>query len=237
VTASEFAFLALGLVLGAACGAALVEVLRSRPPSRREVRITVAPNSIPRRASTLAESDTADPGPARGGPADRRWLDRDMLPSDDPDPGPTGSPIDAVVPVVPSVSPGGATADDRTAVPTSASQAPFRLTTTAGLPVAGSAAPSSKPPVAISIAREPDPIVTALRATAAAAASAAMKQAVARQPAGGTAKAAGAVARTGGGAGDGGGSGGGTAPAATAGDEASAGGDEATEGTADDPPI
>ena len=55
MTASEFAFLALGLVLGAASGAALVEVLRSRPPARREVRVTVAPNSIPRRASTLTD--------------------------------------------------------------------------------------------------------------------------------------------------------------------------------------
>lgn len=80
MTASEFAFLALGLLLGVAAGAAIVEVARARPPARREVRVTVAPNSIPaRRASTLAEVlPTADSfAPARGGPGDRRWVDRD----------------------------------------------------------------------------------------------------------------------------------------------------------------
>ena len=35
VSASEFAFLALGLVLGVATGAALIEVLRARPPAPR----------------------------------------------------------------------------------------------------------------------------------------------------------------------------------------------------------
>jgi hypothetical protein len=82
VTASEFAFLALGLLLGVAAGAAIVEVARARPPARREVRVTVAPNSIPaRRASTLAEAlSTADSfAPARGGPGDRRWVDRDPV--------------------------------------------------------------------------------------------------------------------------------------------------------------
>jgi hypothetical protein len=80
LTASEFAFLALGLVLGVASGAALVEVVRSRPPAPREVRVTVAPNSVPRRRSTtLAEDafETMPQEPARGGPADRRSLDRD----------------------------------------------------------------------------------------------------------------------------------------------------------------
>lgn len=176
MTASEFAFLALGLVLGAACGAALVEVLRSRPPSRREVRVTVAPNSIPRRASTLAESDTTDSGPARGGPADRRWVDRDMPPADEADPWPAGIPIEPVPPAAALRAADGAPVDDRTAVPSSASQPPFRLTTTEGLPVGGQAVASPKPSVGIPIAREPDPMVTALRATAAASATAAMKQ-------------------------------------------------------------
>jgi hypothetical protein len=184
VTASEFAFLALGLVLGAACGAALVEVLRSRPSSRREVRITVAPNSIPRRASTLAESDSTDSGPARGGPADRRWVDRDLPPADDPEPEPTASPLDPAVPVVSGDAPKSTTPTNRTAVPTGASQPPFRLTTTAGVPVGGNAVAPPKPPVGIPIAREEDPMVTALRATAAASATAAMKQGGARPPAG-----------------------------------------------------
>ncbi len=76
VTASEFVFLALGLVLGVAAGAALVEILRARPPAPREVRVTVSPDVVPRRRSaTLA--DDAFGGihaaePARGGPADRR---------------------------------------------------------------------------------------------------------------------------------------------------------------------
>ena len=34
MTASEFAFLAMGLILGVAAGAALVEILRARPPHR-----------------------------------------------------------------------------------------------------------------------------------------------------------------------------------------------------------
>lgn len=78
MTAGEFAFLAIGLVLGVGVGSAAVQVLRARAPSH-QVRVTVAPNSIPsRRASTLAEaappSDAS--GPARGGPADRRNADR-----------------------------------------------------------------------------------------------------------------------------------------------------------------
>ena len=67
MTASEFAFLALGLVLGVAAGAALVEVARSRPSAPREVRVTVAPNSIRSRASTLADGrqTNGEDGPAR----------------------------------------------------------------------------------------------------------------------------------------------------------------------------
>ena len=74
MTASEFSFLALGLILGAISGAALVELVRARPPSPHEVRLTVAHDAIPRRASTLADDAfvTVGPEPARGGPADRR---------------------------------------------------------------------------------------------------------------------------------------------------------------------
>jgi hypothetical protein len=79
VTASEFAFLAMGLVLGVAAGAALIEVVRARPPARREVRVTMTADAIPRRrAATLANDAFAEAranaDPARGGPADR--LDR-----------------------------------------------------------------------------------------------------------------------------------------------------------------
>lgn len=76
MTASEFSFLALGLIIGAVSGAALVEIIRARPPATREVRVTVAPNAIPRRATTLADDAFVanGPEPARGGPADRRQV-------------------------------------------------------------------------------------------------------------------------------------------------------------------
>jgi hypothetical protein len=141
VTASEFAFMALGLVLGVASGAALIVVLRARPPARREVRVTVAPNSVARRrAATLADaSDPSEPsGPARGGPADRRWLDRE-LPADDDEQASAG----------------------RTNVP---SRPPL-------LRLAGAGGNGSRNgSVAITIASEPDPMMAALRATAAASA-------------------------------------------------------------------
>ena len=76
MTPSEVAFLALGLVLGLASGAALIEVLRAKPPASREVRVTVAPNAIQARfPSTLADplASTEASGPARGGPADQHW--------------------------------------------------------------------------------------------------------------------------------------------------------------------
>jgi len=74
LTASEFAFLALGLVLGVATGSALVEFLRARPPVAREVRLTVATDAVPRRrAATLADRSFASGmvEAARGGPGDR----------------------------------------------------------------------------------------------------------------------------------------------------------------------
>ncbi|MES2209630.1 MAG: hypothetical protein V4515_05530 [Chloroflexota bacterium] len=88
MTASEFAFLALGLVLGVASGAALVMVLGSRPPAR-EVRLTVGHDAVPRRAATLSSDAfiTSPAEPARGGPADRRLLDRSAGPSNHPEPG------------------------------------------------------------------------------------------------------------------------------------------------------
>ena len=75
MTGSEFAFLAMGLILGVAAGAAVIVVLRSRPQTTREVRITVAPDAVPRRrAATLANDAFTDSpvviDPARGGPAD-----------------------------------------------------------------------------------------------------------------------------------------------------------------------
>jgi hypothetical protein len=81
VSASEFAFLALGLLLGAASGVALGVVFRSRPP-RREIRLTVTHAAVPSRASTLSDDafGASQAEPAPGGPADRRRVDR---PGDD----------------------------------------------------------------------------------------------------------------------------------------------------------
>jgi hypothetical protein len=55
VSQPEIAFLALGIVLGAAAGAALVQIVRGASASGRSVRVTIAPNAIPvRGVSTLA---------------------------------------------------------------------------------------------------------------------------------------------------------------------------------------
>jgi hypothetical protein len=77
VTASELAFMALGLLLGAATGAALIVVLGNRSP-RREIRVTVTRDALPRRSETLSQDAfvTSAAEPAPGGPADRRWFDR-----------------------------------------------------------------------------------------------------------------------------------------------------------------
>lgn len=80
MTAGEFSFLGLGIVLGLLTGAALVELLRARPASAHEVRLTVSRDAIPRRPSTLADDAfiAVGPEPARGGPADRRLIGTPM---------------------------------------------------------------------------------------------------------------------------------------------------------------
>ena len=80
MNASEFAFLAIGLILGVASGAALIEVLRARPPAPREVRLTISPDAIPRRRGTTLAGDAfavAAAGSARGGPSDYDTSDHD----------------------------------------------------------------------------------------------------------------------------------------------------------------
>ena len=172
MTSSEFAFLALGLVLGVASGAALVEVLRSRPPSRREICVTVAPNSIPRRATTLADAEPADRGPARGGPADRRWVDRDMTDPEDAELAATADVADPPPAEVSRFQSGSDQGRDRTPVPSGSKPPPLWL---AGAGGAMALAPP-RPAIGIAIAREPDPMIAALRATAAATAAAAMRK-------------------------------------------------------------
>jgi hypothetical protein len=78
VTVSEFAFLALGLMLGVASGAAFIVISNARAPAVNEIRLTVTPNAIPRRRrSTLSEDAFSDHAePARGGPAERNLDDR-----------------------------------------------------------------------------------------------------------------------------------------------------------------
>ncbi len=116
MTASELAFLALGILLGATTGTAFLAVLGSRP-GRHEIKVTVTRDVVPRRSETLSQDAfLASPAaPARGGPGDRRSLDR---------------PGEAAVPRLPSWQPaaGSATASDgppaappnRTAVPSPA---------------------------------------------------------------------------------------------------------------------
>ena len=147
MTAGEFAFLAMGLILGIAAGAALIEVLRSRPGSSREVRVTVATDAVPRRrAATLADDAFLDPaatsGPARGGPADRR--------QEAGDPGDLG--------------PGGRT-PVREPRPGTIAEPAFPL-----------ADPGRAPGQAVPVTGGNDPMLAAFRASAAASATAAMRQ-------------------------------------------------------------
>jgi hypothetical protein len=120
VTASELAFLGLGLLLGAATGAALVVVLGTRSPGR-EIRVTMTRDALPRRSETLSQDAfvTTPSEPARGGPADRRWSDRD-----DPLPDLRGTPgVPVMGPHVTGAKPVGGfygpsmAGPDRTSVP------------------------------------------------------------------------------------------------------------------------
>ena len=77
VSPSEIAFLGVGLVIGAAIGAAVVEALRARPAPRRHVRLTISPNTVtPRRSATLADPIGAN-APVRvpGSPEDAAWAE------------------------------------------------------------------------------------------------------------------------------------------------------------------
>lgn len=172
VTASEFAFLSLGLVLGVFSGAALVEIVRSRPPTPREIRLTVTPDSIPRRrAATLAEDAFVLPGaaPATGGPGDRRLTQRASLeprlgrtfvrsplpPAGAGDPA-SGLPLSRIVATRPALG----FNDPHGSAPT-ARYAGFQLSP-GGVGGVGVAVG-----VAVPVHREPDPQLAALRAVAA----------------------------------------------------------------------
>jgi hypothetical protein len=145
VTASEFAFLAVGLVLGIATGAALVDLSRGRPSNSREVRVTVAPGSLrARRSATLAEdafAGIAQP-PARGGPGDHG----DVFPE-------------------PAIAPAVGTAV-RSGSPSPATETPS--------PAPDPLPAWARPAVGIPIHRETDPALASLRAAAARSAEQAM---------------------------------------------------------------
>jgi hypothetical protein len=172
VTASEFAFLAMGLVLGIAAGAALIEVVRARPTAHREVRVTMTADAIPRRrAATLANDAFTEARiasePARGGPADRRDLHAEAV----------DEPTERRTPVhVPR--------------PGTIVEPAFRLT--GPMPSAPVMAGDGRGPAgALSVATAAtampvssgvDPMLTALRASAAASAEAAMRSATTPTP-------------------------------------------------------
>ena len=82
MVASEFAFLALGLIVGIPIGMALLLRIRARPAAGREVRLTVTPDSVPRRRSATLATDpiSTDGGSARGGPADTAWYSDQAAP-------------------------------------------------------------------------------------------------------------------------------------------------------------
>lgn len=114
------AFMGLGLLFGAAAGAALLVVLRAGAP-RREIRVTVTRDALPRRSETLSHDAfvTSPAEPAPGGPGDRRWFDRADSPADRADhraapAGAGGAPITQTQgpPGRPSILP-----TDRTIVP------------------------------------------------------------------------------------------------------------------------
>lgn len=181
MAATEFAFLALGLVLGVASGAALVEVLRSRPPAPREVRVTVAPDSVPTRSSTLA-TDPFDPsigGPAAWGPGDRRSVHRpatsvtafatafDMMPAAPRDRTQVPSSGRAAIPLAPG---GGSSPGVGGPAPRPVGVAIVAATAVGGLPSTPPAASDRRPAGGIEVRPQADGIDRALRAAEARAA-------------------------------------------------------------------
>ena len=98
----------------------MIVVLGSRSP-RREIRVTVTRDALRRRSETLSQDAfvTSPAEPARGGPADRRWFDREGF---SPDAG-AGAAFPMTVPTnvgrriaIPIETP-NSTTPDRTTVP------------------------------------------------------------------------------------------------------------------------
>lgn len=166
MTPTEIAFLALGVVLGVAGGAAVVVVFRSHA-SPHEVKVTVARDAVPRRASTLSIDAFHSPSEvARGGPADRRSHDRDFPATNDP---PRISELLGIrTPVLATGLIGGGPAQPAVARrPEPRATMDLPMTLRAALPLRDAMADN---PFGIRIAPEPDPDLASLRATMAVAA-------------------------------------------------------------------
>src|SRR5215207_5656596 len=76
----------MGFLLGVAGGAVLVAYIRSHPPVSHAVRVTMAPDAVPRRRSATLADDAFTPAvaaavTARGGPADRHSDEGSMPPA------------------------------------------------------------------------------------------------------------------------------------------------------------
>ncbi|MBA2720064.1 MAG: hypothetical protein H0U52_12640, partial [Chloroflexi bacterium] len=190
MSASEFAFLALGLILGLVSGAALIEVLRARPGASREIRLTVSPNAIhSRMSSTLADPGAARVahGPALGGPGDRRSRD-ELVATGEPAAtgrrsvglgrgippavtgagvtGPAGDPlIGTSVRPTNGHEPTPAAVEPAPTGPSVDVNAPTVATRPAPFRLSPTTGPSTL--VAVPMSLEPDPVTAALRASAA----------------------------------------------------------------------
>jgi hypothetical protein len=191
VTVSEFAFLAIGLMLGVAGGVAVIVISTARSSAVNEIRLTVTPNAIPqRRRSTLSEDAFADhSAPARGGPAERLQDERDDLYRWKPEPPQTRTIVRSA-----PLPPAGA------GDPESSAQGPLRISSANPWPAAaGNRAPlpasivasyprsaetrpaamkpaEMRPMVAIPIRMEADLAMAALRESAARTAERLMRQ-------------------------------------------------------------
>lgn len=166
MTPTEIAFLALGVVLGVAGGAAVVVVFRSHA-SPHEVKVTVARDAVPRRASTLSIDAFHSPSEvARGGPADRRSIDRDFPATNDP---PRISELLGIrTPVLATGLIGGGPAQPAAPRrPEKRATMDLPMTLRAALPLRDHMADN---PFGIRIAPEPDPDLASLRASMAVAA-------------------------------------------------------------------
>jgi hypothetical protein len=154
VSPSEIAFLAVGIVIGTAVGAAIIEAMRARPAPKRQVRVTISPNSVhARRPATLADPVGEGRGAYPGSPGDVAWPDA---------PTRTAQPAPATATVAPAeAADGGAS---RTRVPSAPVAMPE---TTVAVPVVregaspvgpGVPAPASRNRPSASLAAKGDPV-------------------------------------------------------------------------------